>query len=206
MYSGQLLFGNFIHSIQSYANLSDKIQGNDIPEFYSRLSKEEGDFSIIEYPTIIQDRFNPLYQYQAVHGKKMLHGYFQSHALKKEWGIPEVIKNNVLLAEVVFSRLESKKLNLSGIARLLPGFIDLYDIPSLKRSGAKYIIIHKNIKQEVIALKNDPVLTNEITKGNNDKKIWQHTTRSALHLKSYLSRYFGKPIYEDDILIAININ
>ena len=206
MYSGQFLFGNIIYTIQSSDHLSDITQGHDIPEFYSRLSKESGNFSIIEYPTIIQDRFNPLYQYQALHGKKILHGYFQSHALKKEWKIPEVIKNNVLLAEVIFSRLESKKLNLSGIVNLLPGVIDLYDIPSLKKSGAKYIILHKNIKDEIIALKNSPDLTNELAKGNNDKKIWQHSTRSALHLKSYYSRYLRKPVYEDDVLIVVEIN
>ena len=177
--SGRLLFGNFFNSIQSSSASLNTIQDSNIPEFYKNLSKEKGEFSIIEYPVTVQDRYNPFPYYQSFHRKKILNGYFLSHALKKQWKIKDILASNVWLVEIIMSRLENNKLNLSKLIDLFSNFIDLYDINALRNSGARYIILHKNIKDEIMAVKDDPRIYKDFMKGAGSQKIRRHIGRTA---------------------------
>lgn len=205
IYSGKLLFGNIIHTTQTNT-LSDKMQNHNIPEFYRTLSKGKGNFSIIEYPAIVQDRFNPFPYYQSYHQKKILNGYFLSHALKKQWKIKNIFETNVWPVEIILSSLENNKINLSKVINIFPDFVDLHNIHSIRNSGAKYIILHKIIKDEIIAVKNDPQVHGDVMKGADSIKIWRHVYRFSFHLKEYYRRYFGEPVYENNLLIVFKVD
>ena len=206
IYSGGLLFGNIIHSALSSYSLPDKIQYRNIPGFYKALLKEKGDFSIIEYPAIIQDRYNPLPYYQSFHQKKILNGYFLSHALKKQLETRDILASNVWLVEIIMSRLENNKLNFSKIIDLFSNFIDLYDIDALRNSGARYIILHKNIKDEIMAVKDDPLVYEDFMKGSGSQKIQRHIGKFSSNFNKYFKRYFGEPVYENNLLIVFRID
>ncbi|MEE9118011.1 MAG: hypothetical protein V3U02_05395 [Calditrichia bacterium] len=203
--SGWLLFGNIINSAKSSYFPSEKTIDQRIPEFYRTLKKEKENFSIIEYPVIIQDRYNPIYYYQSYHRKKILKGYFLSHALKKQWRIRHKGNVSIWPVEIMLSLLENNKINFSKIINLFHDFIDLYDIPSIRNSGAKYIILHKNIKDESLAVKDSNRDYSEIIKRPENQVIWNHIYNFSSHFKEFYKRYFGEPLYENYFLIVFQI-
>lgn len=177
---------------------------SNIPEFYKMLSKEKGNFSIIEYPAIVQDRYNPVPYYQSFHEKNVLRGYFFSHALKKQFKIKNMLNNKIWPLETIFSRLEIKKTYFTFIMNFFPDIIDLYDINSIRNSGAKYIILHKQMKDEVLAVTEDPQFKEKFA--NVTQNIWEQFYRSSLHFKGYYQRYMGDPVFEDKLLVVFKIN
>lgn len=203
--SGWLLFGNIINSAKSSYFPSEKTIDQRIPEFYRTLKKEKENFSIIEYPVIIQDRYNPIYYYQSYHRKKILKGYFLSHALKKQWRIRHKGNVSIWPVEIMLSLLENNKINFSKIINLFHDFIDLYDIPSIRNSGAKYIILHKNIKDEFGALNDDSQVYGDLLKDEDNRNILKHIDKFSFHFKAYYKRYFGEPHYENNFLVVFRI-
>ncbi|HDH05285.1 MAG TPA: hypothetical protein ENH01_06175 [Nitrospirae bacterium] len=167
---------------------------------------EKGEFSIVEYPVIAQDRYNPFPYYQSFHRKKILNGYFLSHALKKQWKTRDILASDVWLVEIIMSRIENNKLNFSRLVNLSGNFIDLYDINALRSSGAKYIILHKNIGDEIMSVKDDPRVYKDFMKGTNSREILRHIGRFSSHFNEYFRRYFGEPVYENDLLIVFRID
>ena len=197
-YAGHLLLGS---PGTAHFPLTDK----SYPEFYRALSKEEGDFKIIEYPVIIQDRFNPFPDYQYYHKKKILNGYFQSHALKKQWALKDIQHANLWPLEVIASKLENNKINFSRLLNMFHNFIDLYNIPSIKNSGAKYLIIHKHIITEINAVKDINGAFGDMLKNDINLKALKQTYNFTLHFKAYYKQYFGSPVYQDSQIIVFEI-
>lgn len=210
VYAGNLVFGNNSYSAPSRYSTLDATQNSNIPEFYESLSKEKGEFSIIEYPAIVQDRYNPFPYYQSFHKRKYLNGYFHSHVLKKQWGIKNIFDSPVYPVEIILSRfvilgrLVDNKIDLTNIIDLFSGMIDLYDIRALRNSGARYILLHKHIMEEIIIVQNKLQNNNDLV-NEQDSEIAKHVYNYSLHLKKYYKKYFGQPVHENTSLIVFQI-
>ncbi len=174
------------------------------PEFYRNLSEEKDNFSIIEYPAIMQDHYNPFPHYQSVHKKEILNGYYFSHALKKQWTFKKMLNTKMWPLEILSSRLEIKKIYFNFIIDLFTNGIDLYDINSIRNSRAKYIILHKNIKDEISAVKGDSRPDKDLMR-TDLLEILEHVRRVSFHFKNYYQRHFGEPFYEDELLVVFQV-
>ena len=84
-------------------------------------------------------------------------------------------------------------------------FIDLYDIPSIKESGAKYIILHQHIINELNATKNIDGTFKDRLKSEVNLKVLKQTYNFTLHFKEYYKQYFGNPVYQDNHIIVFEI-
>jgi hypothetical protein len=196
------LFTN--HTYAASVKNSHHLQFDNVSEFYKKLSKEKGEFSIIEYPVIVQNSYNPFPYYQSLHQKKVLNGYFLSRALKKQWGIRDILDADIWLAEIILSRLENNKIDISKITDLFTNIIYLYDISAIRNSRAKYIILHKHIMEEIINIQKDLKNNTDFIK-DPDSNISRHVYNFSRHFKNYYYRYFGKPVFEDQWLIIFQI-
>lgn len=186
----------------SYGSLdknSYHMQSSNIHGFYKRLSEEKGEFSVIEYPMIVPDHYNIYPDYQSLHKKEILIGYFYSHALKKQWHVKNESDTDIWPLEVILGNLDNKKINLANM-----NIIDLYDINSLRSSKAKYIILHKHLVEEIISVQKGLQNYNDLTI-ESDSLIFRHIYNFSLHFKKYYQRYFGKPVFEDKWLIVFQI-
>jgi len=103
-----------------------------IPEFYKQLAKEEGAVKIIEYPMMSADHFNLYYFYQMVHGKQVILG----------WN-PGLNSLNDALRD---RKLDFKRL------------IHIKYADQIEASGAKYIVVHKNLEHVIKFFKSDDIL------------------------------------------------
>lgn len=204
-YSGELLLpAEFPFSRPDHSN-QNKTISETIPDFYRALSNEKGDFKIIEYPVMVQERFNPIPDYYRYHGKKILNGYFQSPSLKKQWGLKDIRRTDIWPLEMIASKLENNKINLSGLLNFFHNFIDLYDLAALKDSGAKYIILHKHILDDITSVKNITESENNMLKISTNLTVLEQSYKFTQHLKAYYEQYFGNPVYQDSRLIVFEI-
>jgi len=188
MSAGALLFGSsFLPS------LSGHVEANKAGSlFYQSLAEDSSIHQIIEYPAIVQDKFNPYPSYQHIHRKKLLYGYIQSHALKRQWTVPDVIRSNIWVLDVILSRLENNKINFSKIRHLLGNTVDLYDFAAIEKTRADYLILHKDIGREISINTH-----HEYSPDSPEGRMLSHAVRSVKHLAVHFSHYACKPVYED---------
>lgn len=201
MISGRLLFGNISPSTNPSLSSPNTKQAVNIPEFYRELSKKKGAFSIIEYPVIVQDSHNPFHYYQSYHQKKVLNGYLLSHRLKKQWKTETLLKSRIWSLDLMLGRLESNRFDFSGLINIFDNFIDLHNIRLIRKCGAKYIILHKDIRKEAVTIKEG----RQSEMNSVDLDIWHHISRFSSYFREYYKRYFDEPVYENESLTVFKV-
>lgn len=175
------------------------ILSEDIPEIYNKLSIEEGHYNIVEYPLIVPFQYNIYSDYQSLHKKNYFTGIIASHALRKKWHVNNTDDNNLWPIEVMLGDLGNSTIDLNDITT-----INLYDINSLISSDVKYIILHKNIMEEIIRRHESHQINYDAIKASGGI-ISRHVYRLSLHFKHFFQRYFGKPVFEDEWVIVFKI-
>ena len=156
------------------------------PEFYANLTHEDTDSKIIEFPAILSWTWNIFHVYQRVHKKRVLIGY-DSGSFGPFFG---------------YAAFRNKKIGFNN-------FIDISDPKSLSGSGAKYIVIHKNIWKECAALglftpENRHNMENRVSTlpVSLQEGLYKYVSREILKLK----KVFGKAIYEDNWIVVYKIS
>ena len=132
---------------QLYRAVVDKTRTNSQPRpamsrFYERLAEDPEAEAIIEYPVLIGDRFIPYQIYQRVHHKRVFGGYLL---------VPESenseIRHVVAYADwpvgFVLGQLEDPSKSR------FQSYVDLDDLPAVRESGAKYLVVHFNLAREL---------------------------------------------------------
>ncbi len=146
----------------------------NIPRFYGWLAREEGRFSILEYPMLIGDYFNFHYYYQRWHKKDIIAGYLPVMKATGPKPHPTMVYGNLIFDDYLNDIPYGPKLRFNTI-------VDILDTQKIKKK-ARYIILHEDPMQEgfgrrgVLVLSEYPFF---------DK------------LKDYYRQCFGDPVYVD---------
>ena len=154
-----------------------------MPAFYRRLRAEKNAHPIIEYPMLIGNHFNLLYYYQHFHQHPVKIGYFTRVALLTEDSMGFAFSDATV--DHVLSRTGDKgQLRFSNL-------IDLDDARAIRTSGARHLILHRNLRAELFPA-----------------RFGGRTRDSAVveHLAPKLRQHFGAPVHEDAQLIVFGID
>lgn len=152
------------------------IKLKDLSLFYHWLKMEKSAETIIEFPMMVGDHFNPYYYYQHFHKKRVLIGYDKNcPPLFKMSG---AVRANAYVDEVLNHVADQRKLNFSNI-------VDITDLDALRRSGAQYIALHYLFESDL----------SDVSMPNPNME--------AL-IKRYKYN-FGAPVYSDNYMIVFKI-
>lgn len=167
--------------IAERAEIPYEIKKVKVPAFYSQISEEKNDYTILDLPSNLLYLEQPVYHfYQATHQKKIITGalgYISFDNDSYSW-----IKNNDFAKEGGCYTEEVKKIiNLSNTTA---EYSKDELIQNLKEVKVKYIIIHK----DVIAL-------------------LEAYGQDCGKLKSNIDKFFKdtRPVFEDDLIIVYRI-
>ena len=129
---------------------------------------------------MLGDHYNLYYYYQHFHKKKIIIGYFTKLTVKSK------LKNFIYSdtpPDFVLSKISDKnKLKFRNM-------IDILDGKALKRSGARYVILHKNLVSEMF-----PKLSPK-----------ENVYLPIKYIRKVYTEVFGSPYFEDDKLIVFKI-
>lgn len=135
----ELLFAAIICLI-IFESISIPFSSNDvsIPDFYKKISKEEGDYALIEVPFKAKSMY-----YQTVHEKKLVYGYVS----RTPFSVQEFIGNTPLIRELSLNSLPYQT-NQTWYGKPEINADDPYLIENglkiLKEYNIKYVVVHKD--------------------------------------------------------------
>jgi mannosyltransferase len=146
--------------------------------FYTSLAADSQVLAVIEYPVPVGDLIVPFAVYQALHGKRVIGGY-------RLLGMPEGSRTRpgfVMASwpvDFVLSAVENPaKIHLRN-------YVDIGDAEALRRSGARYLIVHPDLGNE---------LSGTSMPGGG-------TFEAVLRWQAL----FGAPIFVDDWLVVFEL-
>jgi hypothetical protein len=117
------------------------ISNSQVSAFYDQLATDTVSSTIIEFPMMVGDHFNPFYYYQHFHGKRVLIGYSTQFTESRGLAKGNVFGNTYI--DEVLSLLPDKgKLRFRNL-------VDMDDAASIAGSGAGYVILHRKFEAEL---------------------------------------------------------
>lgn len=173
-----------------------------IPRFYRDLGALEGSSPIIEYPRMIPDHFNLAYFYQLTHHHPVLIG----------------VDPNSAGLKIAFHEGKIRFRNL----------LNLFDPLSVRRGGATYIVVHKDLDRVIHFHEKFPAEIREtyeryrrIIDRNRypariapeqelgvavyDDFVAEKTRERTPGVIHYLRDQYGQPFYEDDLIVVFSV-
>lgn len=155
-----------------------RIKQEEISPFYRQLAAEPGGFSIIEYPMMVGDHFNPYYYYQHFHRKPVCIGYSRRHPNPSTM-TAGMLGGNAWVDEVLTMIPSSVELRFRNM-------VDLDDLQSVGQIGSRYVLFHKRFEAELsrVAARNPEV----------ERLIEKYRA------------LVGVPIYEDSLITVFRIH
>ena len=157
------------------------------PDFYRRLSMDTQAKAIIEYPFVTAWPGNPYHIYQRTHGRRVLVGRDERTFVVQQ--IP-IMHPDLHLANSV----------------------DLTSREAIRRSGASYVLVHKDLLAELLRLWQDVPerrisLENEARDPEHLSQRWyyQPARESAARILPVLVRLYGPPVHEDRWIAAFRV-
>jgi uncharacterized membrane protein len=133
-----------------------------ISQFYYELGKRKEDFSIVETPWYYPYPWNRLPVYQRVHRKNVLVSFLHSDL------------------ERYVKRLDKRRYAFTH-------YLDLSDEGDVRRSGVRYIVVHKDLKGEMAPHSHRP-------------------SPDAGPLTAFLRERYGGPVFEDADIIVFEVS
>ena len=163
-----------------------QMKKSDIPDFYKRFLNNSDDISLLEYPMLLGDHFNLYYYYQHFHKKKILVGYFSQLKLSTRAGmeIKEPLWGVYLPVDSILNQVPDTGKLLFG------NMIDMPDFKGIEKRGVSYIILHKNLLDEMFP---------------GFSKVKDYIYPPVLFLNKIYGEYWGPPVYEDKDVIVFKI-
>ncbi len=151
------------------------IRQEEVSPFYHWLRMEKDADIIVEFPMMLGDHYNPYYYYQHFHKKRVLIGYDKNCPQNLVLLVLGHVVANTYVDEI-FSRVaDHQKIKFRNM-------IDMTDIEALRRSEARYIVLHYRFEGEL------------------SKVTANHPNMDAL-IRLY-EQSFGPPIYRDYHLVV----
>lgn len=156
------------------------------PGFYEELRNIDGDIIIIETPFIVAWRLNNYHIYQKHHGKRVKIGHTDSSFLSH--GAP-VMHENLRLAN----------------------FVNVCNGKDLQKSGAEFVVIHKDLLNELLHVRSAYPVFEDYTK--TIRAHWDHhegtrgipTRQQSEKLITQFKVFFGRPYYNDRWIAVFRI-
>lgn len=136
--------------------LDTSIRTEELSGFYRFLRENPNGRSVVEYPMMIGDHFNPLYFYQWYHQRPVLVGY----ALESESrdALPGGgVYGNTYIDEVLNLVDDRSRLKFKNL-------VDMDDLGSMRARGAEYLIVHKRFEAELSSVANPPEAMDRLLK------------------------------------------
>jgi len=163
-----------------YNMKKDQISG-----FYFNLANQNNSTAIVEYPMFIGDHFNLYYFYQHYHGKKIIAGYIPTLKVR-EFFFGDFLYGD-MYTDYILSRVGKKE------AYRFRNMVDMLDVDTLKSSGATFVVLHKNLYNEMFSHLKD------------ENPHHQMPYRPVFHLNQIYLEEFGPPSYEDNHITVFKI-
>ena len=116
------------------------VSAGSVPDFYRQLGMSPLPTTVVEYPMLIGDHFNPLYYYQQFHHHPVLIGYVPGLGSSAEQGF--VFGDSI--PDAILGRIGNR--NLLKFRNM----VDMTDIEAL-RKRASLVVLHKNPLGELSA-------------------------------------------------------
>jgi hypothetical protein len=173
---------NWEQSYPSGISPSYIMKKDNLPGFYHWLSEQRDVTAVIEYPMMLGNHFNLYYYYQHFHGKRVIAGYWTR--LKGEDVLSDDFAYGDFYIDHILFKASDKKMLKFG------NMVDLMDVRAIEKSGAQYIILHKNLMSEMFP--DNP--------RDND-----HTYDVAVFLSRYYREFWGPPVFEDEKIVVFNV-
>jgi uncharacterized protein with HEPN domain len=169
----------------------DYIKRTSIPDFYYRLAERSDVKTVIEYPMEIVGDFNFHYYYQHFHKKDVIVGYaanldtsqYSVSAKFFEAGYDSFLVSGWYVDHILSRMPDAGKFKFRNL-------IDMTNIAAIRRSGADYIILHKNLKAEL-----DPNLV------TSEMPVYM----PVLQLVQLYRKSFGEVFFEDKNIVVFGI-
>jgi hypothetical protein len=152
--------------------------GASIAPFYSMLAADDAAHTIIEYPMLVGDHFNPYYYYQHFHARRVLIGYLVGLSMRPAAGGGGFIYGNTFVDEVLGMVPDPSTLHLRNMVNAGTG-------ASIRASGADYIVIHKRFEAEFSGLSGP--------------------TPPVDYVEMVCRRSFGRPVFVNENLVAFAV-
>jgi len=150
----------------------------ELSPFYHWLRTNNDADTIVEFPMMIGDNFNPYYYYQHFHKKRVLIGYDRSSPQLFSVDADGNVFGNDYVDKVLNRLADPRAIRFSNM-------IDMADVEGLRQSGARYIVLHDLFEAEISQFNS------------------AHPRMVAL-VKLY-AQNFGRPVYRDSHLVAFMI-
>jgi hypothetical protein len=150
---------------------------SDCPMFYSHLGKRCKACTIIEFPGVVSWSYNPYHIYQRLHESRVLLGY-----------------SSLLFGP--FFGYEPP----TGRENRFRNIVDLSSVSDIYRSGAGFVIVHKNIYDEAMAVRQRVVPTQRQIgwqPPSSIASIREKMQTYVLQVRKGLEENFGEPAFED---------
>jgi hypothetical protein len=158
--------------------LDTTIGTNEVSTFYSNLAREAETHTIIEFPMLVGDHFNPYYFYQHLHGKRVMIGYTMAFTVPMGLAGGNVF-GNTYIDEILSLVSDPRKLRFRNM-------VNLDNAKALPESGADYVVIHKRFEAELSRVAPAHPCIPQLIKN--------------------LTIVLGRPCFEDDGLVAFRCN
>lgn len=162
----------------------------EIPRFYDWLSRQPNTVKVIEYPMMVCNHENIYYYYQHFHKKEVVGGYITNPDIARYIKVRELPETRLVSPspwyfDYVMCKVRDKsKLKFRNMT-------DVMDINRLRRSGASFIILHKEVRRDKKS--RDP---------SSDEILAYYP---ILYLSEMYKAPFGPPIFEDDNITVFKI-
>ena len=156
------------------------ITKRDVPEFYLQVASDDSVRAIVEYPMPIEDHYNIHYYYQHFHRKRIYVGYVlgePSYPTLPGQACPPIGPIGDYLVDADGRQQDMKFTNL----------IDIKDPAAIRRTGASYLVVHKNYFAEIRGIRAVAI------------------EPQAQAIATYLRGLFGEPRHEDSRLWVFGI-
>ncbi len=129
------------------------VERDEVSPFFTDLASEHHVESIVQYPMLVGDHFNPHYYYQRFHGKRVIIGYVTTdrHATTNHPSGAGSIPNrtakglhvygNTYVDEIV-TGVPSEKIRLRNM-------VDMSDLAGLRATRASYVVLHRMFEAQL---------------------------------------------------------
>jgi hypothetical protein len=153
-----------------------------VSDFYRRVAEDREGYAVVEYPIMVGDVFSAHFVAQESHRKRVVGGYLPRTTIDPNKVRPGHVYADMPIGVVIAEVRSREKIAFCSL-------VDVTDVEALRRSGARYLVIHKAILKEIMSAEPEP--------------------NGALPIPPDLLRTwvaaFGQPAFEDAWLAAFDV-
>ena len=169
--------------------------------FYAALASMGGSAPIVEYPFVYGQDYNRMYLAQALHGRPVLGGYYDSGATWFDgFGLAlddrrqerqRERSRGYLLGDMTLDHVLGPPARRAGVA--FATIVDISDVAAMRARGVEYVLLHWNLPLEFFHM---------LERSHHGPEALRFVARIRAHLLATL----GAPVVDDPVLTVFRIS